>query len=137
MHRTVTINASSYEITLTGHDCKSDFFFEDMCIFLQYFTAVEDPCTPFVRYLHTRDARLRVTSELWLRLDGSVPTFSLVQESAEGSYPSGCKCRRPFNACWRRDAARRSVRRTTTFRRRDASKVLLKKPMGRGLPSMI
>ncbi|KZV91663.1 hypothetical protein EXIGLDRAFT_580532, partial [Exidia glandulosa HHB12029] len=82
---TVKVTGSSYEFLLPGH--KADRFFEGSRIIVQHLDAVEDPHAPFKLYLASRDSRFRYNPELWLREDGSVPTYSWFRKRLAHFFP--------------------------------------------------
>lgn len=71
---TVKLDDSHYEFLLPGH--KADRFFEGSRIIIQRLDGPEDPLHPFRAYLGSRDTRFQYKPELWLRADGSIPTYS-------------------------------------------------------------
>ncbi|EJD33089.1 hypothetical protein AURDEDRAFT_37369, partial [Auricularia subglabra TFB-10046 SS5] len=71
---TASVTADQYEFLLPGH--KADRFFEGSRIVVQKLQGPEDPHAPFQRYIAARDACFRYRPELWLRVDGTAPTYS-------------------------------------------------------------
>ncbi|EJD45971.1 hypothetical protein AURDEDRAFT_29697, partial [Auricularia subglabra TFB-10046 SS5] len=78
-----------YEFFLPGH--KADRFFEGSRIIVQRLDAIEDPYMPFAAYLKSRDARFRFKPELWLRDDGSIPTYSWFRRRLAQFFPDNAK----------------------------------------------
>ena len=64
----------AYQFTLPGH--KGNKFFEGNEIIIQRSDKAPDPYEPFLKYLRSRDKLFPYNPELWLRLDGTIPTRS-------------------------------------------------------------
>jgi hypothetical protein len=73
-HRSVRISQASVSFHLPGH--KADRFFEGNQVILQQTSTPDDPMKPFLLYLQTRDLGFPFNPELWLRIDGTIPTRS-------------------------------------------------------------
>ncbi|KZW01961.1 hypothetical protein EXIGLDRAFT_596133, partial [Exidia glandulosa HHB12029] len=82
---TVRVTDNLYEFLLPGH--KADRFYEGSRIVVQRLDATEDPYSPFTKYLAARDTRFRFKPELWLREDGSVPTYSWFRKRLASFFP--------------------------------------------------
>lgn len=82
---TVRMTDNAHEFLLPGH--KADRFFEGSRIIVQSLRAAEDPHIAFSSYLESRDARFRYKPELWLREDGSVPTYSWFRKRLASFFP--------------------------------------------------
>ncbi|KAF8584513.1 hypothetical protein K439DRAFT_1244353, partial [Ramaria rubella] len=74
MRHTVRWFSSAYGYFLPGH--KADLFFEGNHLILQKVNSPIDPYDCFVSYLRSQDRKFPRRPELWLRLDGSIPTRS-------------------------------------------------------------
>ncbi|KAL1750024.1 hypothetical protein FB107DRAFT_280040 [Schizophyllum commune] len=66
------ITPSSFDFYLPGH--KADHLFQGNRVLLERVNTLNDPYTPFTRYLRSHDFLLPYHAELWLRADGTIPT---------------------------------------------------------------
>ena len=64
--------ADTFSFWLPTHKADSDF--EGSRIIVQKATTSPDPYSHFIAYLHSRDLLFPLNPELWLRLNGQVPT---------------------------------------------------------------
>lgn len=71
---TVKLSSTDYSFTLPGH--KADQFFAGNLILVCSSTTVSNPVPIFSTYLSSRDRRFPYHDSLWLRSDGSIPTYS-------------------------------------------------------------
>ncbi|KAI5822670.1 hypothetical protein K523DRAFT_326079 [Schizophyllum commune Tattone D] len=69
----VHLTASSFDFYLPGH--KADRLFEGNRVLPEHIDTLDDPYTAFIRYLNSRDTLFPYHAELWLRADGTVPTW--------------------------------------------------------------
>lgn len=74
LRHTVEETASHITLVLPGH--KADQFLAGHNIILQRLDDFMDPSAPFLNYLSSRDKLFPLHPHLWLRQDGSVPTFT-------------------------------------------------------------
>jgi hypothetical protein len=72
LRHTTYIHDNSFDFHLPGH--KGDRFFEGNQVIIQRTNTDDDPFSPFVTYLVSRDRLFPFSPELWLRSDGSIPT---------------------------------------------------------------
>ncbi|KAI0350282.1 hypothetical protein OH77DRAFT_1524983 [Trametes cingulata] len=72
MRNTVVLHPDRFEYTLPTH--KADPFFEGSKIIVHKTANPPDPLQYFLLYLQARDATFPLRPELWVRLNGSIPT---------------------------------------------------------------
>lgn len=82
----VELLPDGFSFFLPGH--KADRFFEGNRILLQRNTRGDDPDSPFRKYLTSRDALFPFHPELWLRVDGSIPTRGWFIRHLRKHFPS-------------------------------------------------
>jgi hypothetical protein len=70
----VQFHLATFSFFLPGHE--ADWFFKGNRVLLQCTQTVDNPLTAFRRYLTTCDTCFPLKPELWLRLDGRVPTHA-------------------------------------------------------------
>ncbi|KAF8800944.1 hypothetical protein BYT27DRAFT_7311573 [Phlegmacium glaucopus] len=86
MRSTVQINPQSFEFLLPGH--KADRFFEGNQVIVQSTDLDDNPSTPFLAYLSSRDQLFPLRAELWLKRDGTIPTRSWFLHTLRNHFPS-------------------------------------------------
>jgi hypothetical protein len=74
MRLSVQMYSHHVEFFLPAH--KADPTFQGNKIILRRTETPDDPVLPFSKYIAQRDSRFRWRPELWLREDGSLPTYS-------------------------------------------------------------
>lgn len=82
----VELLPDGFSFFLPGH--KADRFFEGNRILLQRNTSGDDPDSPFRKYLASRDSLFPFHPELWLHVDGSIPTRSWFIRHLRKHFPS-------------------------------------------------
>ncbi len=70
----VSINTEFIKLLLPGH--KADQFLSGRDVILRKLPNGNDPISPFNKYIELRDDAFPLSPELWLREDGSIPTFT-------------------------------------------------------------
>lgn len=83
---TVQLNQGSFEFFLPGH--KADRFFEGNIVIIQSTHTLDDPLSPFLSYLSSRDRLFPFRPELWLKRDGSIPTRSWFIRRLQRHFPN-------------------------------------------------
>lgn len=84
LRRTVRESVSMVSFVLPGH--KADQTFQGHDIVLQKSDSYLDPMAPMLRYIRSRDAAFPFSPQLWLRADGSVPTYSWVKNRIQAFF---------------------------------------------------
>jgi len=72
LRNTTHVHPTSFDLHLPGH--KGDRFFEGNQVIIQRTNTDDDPFSPFLTYLASRDRLFPFHPELWLKSDGSIPT---------------------------------------------------------------
>ena len=82
---TAQLTDNSYNFVLPAS--KTDRYYEGARIVIQRLDGVENPVTPFARYVDARDTAFPYHPELWLRLDGTVPKYSWFSSRLASLFP--------------------------------------------------